>query len=538
MKHLFAVLGACCVLAPAAVAGQSLASQSQSLMSGPAAQTRSTDMGERKLELLAAKLFDATLGRAPSSSELGQALEHLRDGRLQNLVSALVNSSEYRGHRGRMGARLTLQQFYRSLLGRSPDASGSASFEQELTRGRDAEVLTAIVASPEFQQRLAEEANAASPIEQACMEAVVQKVRAEQGAQIELDFSTIEIESTSFLYETLRGQAGVRGTSTRIEFSCRLQRLDGKVAEVRYQPLRGVQPTTRVERRVRCESDGGRQRRCPADTSGGVTLVRQLSHTACVEGQTWGYDDDGIWVDRGCRAEFLVSEEAAGDPGLMQSVSGWGYVRQRAGRGMWIDRGEVRLHGDGRAELHFAGDDSAHFSGRWFANGERKIELSIDGAMGDTSAAGAGGVWLEGKEIVEIRLAGKSSGPLGAFEVLFRAAEPVPNSSDTVWGNGELALTDGYRAPLRSAQVELSDNGSAQLRLAGDSAVLLAGRWYPGAGETVELVIDKINDSASRGGGTLYLRGGRVDRIEAAGVVDGTGKPFRIDFSRNSADER
>jgi Protein of unknown function (DUF3011) len=41
-------------------------------------------------------------------------------------------------------------------------------------------------------------------------------------------------------------------------------------------------------------------------TRGGVRLVKQLSREACVEGVSWGFDRDGIWVDKGCRAEFAV----------------------------------------------------------------------------------------------------------------------------------------------------------------------------------------------------------------------------------------
>ncbi|MCW5580156.1 MAG: DUF3011 domain-containing protein [Luteimonas sp.] len=59
-------------------------------------------------------------------------------------------------------------------------------------------------------------------------------------------------------------------------------------------------------RTVRCESKGGRSHRCDVDTRGGVTLVRQLSDTRCVQGRNWGWDRGGIWVDGGCRAEFRV----------------------------------------------------------------------------------------------------------------------------------------------------------------------------------------------------------------------------------------
>lgn len=58
--------------------------------------------------------------------------------------------------------------------------------------------------------------------------------------------------------------------------------------------------------RLTCESDRNRRRFCEADTSRGVRLLRELSAGACQMDSTWGYDRRGIWVDRGCRAEFEV----------------------------------------------------------------------------------------------------------------------------------------------------------------------------------------------------------------------------------------
>lgn len=58
--------------------------------------------------------------------------------------------------------------------------------------------------------------------------------------------------------------------------------------------------------RFTCESNDGRYRECRADTRGGVQLVRQISRTQCIQGQSWGSNRNGVWVDRGCRAEFVV----------------------------------------------------------------------------------------------------------------------------------------------------------------------------------------------------------------------------------------
>ena len=57
-------------------------------------------------------------------------------------------------------------------------------------------------------------------------------------------------------------------------------------------------------RRFVCDARGDGYRYCRADTRGGVRLVQQLSRTRCRQNDTWGYDQGGVWVDRGCRAEF------------------------------------------------------------------------------------------------------------------------------------------------------------------------------------------------------------------------------------------
>ncbi len=54
----------------------------------------------------------------------------------------------------------------------------------------------------------------------------------------------------------------------------------------------------------RCESHDGRARECAANTRAGVQLVRVLSNAPCVQGKSWGYSRNGVWVSQGCRAEF------------------------------------------------------------------------------------------------------------------------------------------------------------------------------------------------------------------------------------------
>jgi hypothetical protein len=56
-----------------------------------------------------------------------------------------------------------------------------------------------------------------------------------------------------------------------------------------------------------CSSDDGHRHYCPADTRGGVQLLKQRSDSPCQQGYSWGFDRGGVWVDRGCRADFAVN---------------------------------------------------------------------------------------------------------------------------------------------------------------------------------------------------------------------------------------
>lgn len=59
-------------------------------------------------------------------------------------------------------------------------------------------------------------------------------------------------------------------------------------------------------RHMTCNSRDSQYNYCRVHTEDQVRLSRQLSSHECIEGRTWGYDRHGIWVDRGCRAEFIV----------------------------------------------------------------------------------------------------------------------------------------------------------------------------------------------------------------------------------------
>lgn len=133
---------------------------------------------------------------------------------------------------------------------------------------------------------------------------------------------------------------------------------------------------TETGQTITCASENGKRKMCPVDIQNGVQLVKQLSDAQCREGSSWGRDKNGVWVDKGCQAEFVVGVAAhPADPrkeanpksqrisctsddgrknycdvdtqgaqvrlvrqeGMQPCMEGstWGYDR----RGIWVDRG-------------------------------------------------------------------------------------------------------------------------------------------------------------------------------------------------------
>ncbi|MEQ1354108.1 MAG: DUF3011 domain-containing protein [Candidatus Acidiferrum sp.] len=126
---------------------------------------------------------------------------------------------------------------------------------------------------------------------------------------------------------------------------------------------------------VKCESNDGNRQYCGSYNYDQVRFDRQISESSCTEGQTWGVDRDGLWVDRGCRAMFLVggdnrrggnqygggsaqnSVTCSSDDGNRQYCGNYNYDQVRLERqisgspctdgqtwgvdrnGLWVDRG-------------------------------------------------------------------------------------------------------------------------------------------------------------------------------------------------------
>ena len=66
--------------------------------------------------------------------------------------------------------------------------------------------------------------------------------------------------------------------------------------------------------KITCSSNDGRRNWCAIGTARDVQLVRQISGSACIRDNTWGIDNRGLWVDKGCRADFSIGRGGYGPP--------------------------------------------------------------------------------------------------------------------------------------------------------------------------------------------------------------------------------
>jgi hypothetical protein len=121
-------------------------------------------------------------------------------------------------------------------------------------------------------------------------------------------------------------ERGTRDFSYEALFNNRNRSRNGNVSGIRYEWRGDSSGNGRNDDRggdggyrgqgIYCASDDMKRHTCAINTNGAaVRLVNQKSGSACVEGRTWGFNRSGIWVDRGCRADFEVGGRDGGNGG-------------------------------------------------------------------------------------------------------------------------------------------------------------------------------------------------------------------------------
>ena len=83
--------------------------------------------------------------------------------------------------------------------------------------------------------------------------------------------------------------------------------------------LLGV-PTVASAQQLTCESRNYQQAFCPTGFDiARAWMVVQRSRAPCIEGQTWGFQNNGIWVSQGCEADFAF-QGVGGPPVVVAPV--------------------------------------------------------------------------------------------------------------------------------------------------------------------------------------------------------------------------
>jgi len=85
-----------------------------------------------------------------------------------------------------------------------------------------------------------------------------------------------------------------------------------------YWPNQGGWPnnggSNNVSQSLTCESNDGGSHACRAGFPiAQVKIEQRLSKSPCDFGRTWGYNNDRVWVDQGCRARFRVYAQGGGN---------------------------------------------------------------------------------------------------------------------------------------------------------------------------------------------------------------------------------
>jgi len=99
-----------------------------------------------------------------------------------------------------------------------------------------------------------------------------------------------------------------------VDHGCRADFTVGGNGSYQDQTRNDQYARNRQSQTFACNSDNMRRHSCYVETRGGdVRLVRQLSDAACTKGYSWGTNRRGIWVDHGCRADFVVTSRRGRD---------------------------------------------------------------------------------------------------------------------------------------------------------------------------------------------------------------------------------
>jgi hypothetical protein len=90
-----------------------------------------------------------------------------------------------------------------------------------------------------------------------------------------------------------------------------------------------------AQQSIKCEANNNNRKYCGSYNPDQVRFDQQISGSPCIQGETWGVDRQGLWVERGCRATFII--RGSGDGPGNGPGGGWWDPEPDAG---WPPRGD------------------------------------------------------------------------------------------------------------------------------------------------------------------------------------------------------
>lgn len=258
-----------------------------------------------------------------------------------------------------------------------------------------------------------------------------------------------------------------------------------------YNQNSGYNQNYNNNQRITCSSDDGRRHYCQMDTRNGVQLTRQISSIGCVQGSNWGYDNNGVWVDNSCSAEFTSGGNNGQYNNNRQYGSNGGYYGRRHDRGRYgngnvatqtircesTDNGNYNTYGNGYNNRQYCAADA-----RGGVHIQR--ELSNNACReGQTWGYDNGGVWV-------------SNGCRADFEV---------DSYPTSYYGTSTVIPAGTTVSIRADENIDSKNAYIGQRYAADVAEDVtdsSGRVIIPRGSQAELVLHDANGNYNNNGNT------------------------------------
>jgi hypothetical protein len=110
-----------------------------------------TGYTRRQAEEIAERLYRAILQRNLERGSRASAVAEIQRGRIDSLVSSLIDSAEFADVRQRSQPAELLEAFYAGLLERAPDSAGANDYLRDIMRGRHRDAIMNLLRSEEFE---------------------------------------------------------------------------------------------------------------------------------------------------------------------------------------------------------------------------------------------------------------------------------------------------------------------------------------------------------------------------------------------------